>query len=605
MTRETQGRAGAWRRRSAALGSIATVALIVLVLAAYAAAGWLRRRHEDSGTGEPLLFSRALVNDPGGAALVFAGSALAYAAILAGLGWLAERAVRGVGTRRTRWVAAIEWLYARWWRIALVLAVVWSPLLVVRWPGAVNPDFALMVTEIAMTRSEFPPGAIPPYDVYPIAHALIPDGELVWSNQHNAFLTLAYGAIAGASGLVFHSYLPAMALIGTTQALFTLFALGRAIQLVGRHVDRAWVKAAALAVTAAGAMIPLWSMDFSKNPLFAAAFVWWLALVAERVLGAAHRRLWVWEALAATSIMVLSVKFGVYVAVSGAVLLLLQRAGWRRVVVGMIAPVVVLQGLLQILIAAGVVIPDDPVEARVAQLQQIALTLREDPSALSGADREALSRIFDPDVMARVYVPENADPVKSSGFDDNGSYKWKSVQPEDWDGFTGLWLRLGAERPDLYLDAFLLKSDMYLDPGSRATPWPPMSTWDWTVSYSLDLSGVNPGGRRLLADGLAAVRDSPVRYAISPSVWAIGTILLCATAIVLRRRGAWTWSIPPALQVGVALLAPLNGSGRYLLGLIYAAGLVFLLLGAVPRPRTPATDSAESEPAPPSERMDQ
>lgn len=580
------------RRATGRVAAVLLPAIVIGVIAAYTAVGWLRRAHEAATHAEPLLFSRELAEHLPLAALVFVVAAAVCAGVVIALRWVARAALAsGSGGAPGTLGAAVAWVYARWWRLALVLAVVWAPLLALRWPGAVNPDFALMVTEIAKTRSEFAPGEARPFDVYPIAYSLIPDGELVWSNQHNAFLTLVYGGVAALSGVLFHSYVPGIVLLSGTQALFTLFALGRALQLVGRGVARPGMKAAALALTAAGAMIALWSMDLSKNPLFAAAFVWWLALVIDRAL-LSRRRWWVAETLVATTVMILSVKFGLYVALAGALLLLLHRAGWRAVALGVLVPVAVLQVALRGLIGVGVVIPDDPTEARVTQLQQVALIAREDPAALTPERRAVIERVFDLDAMVAAYVPETADPVKSSGFEDNGSYRWRTVQPQDWDGFTGVWLQLAAERPDLFVDAFLLKSDKYLDPAADTYPWPPLRTWDWTVSYSLDLSGVNPGGRSALEAGLAAAYASPARYLISPSAWAVLTLLLCAVAVSLRRPGAMTWSLLLALQIGVALLAPLNGSGRYLLGVIYAAGVVFLALGL--RPTRPAADDADA-----------
>lgn len=591
------------RARVAGIGAVSIAAIVVFVLAAYATAGWIRRRHEDSGTGGELLFTAAFGRDPLGALLVFAAWAALYTSALLGMWWLARRISTTPPRRVRRPALVIAWLYGRWWRLAGLLGVLWLPLFALRWPGAINPDFALMVTEIAMTRPEFGPGQMPPYDIYPIAHALIPDGELVWSNQHGAFLTLTYGVVMAVSGVVFHSYLPGVLLLATSQALFTLFALGRALELVARLVRAPWARGAALAVTAGAVMIPLWSMDLSKTPLFAAAFVWWLALLAERVLAAGSRRLWTGEVAVATTVLIVSAKFGGYVALAGAAALLLHRVGWRRVVTGMVAPVLVLQAALHGLMAAGLVIPDDPVEGRAVPLQQIALTLREDPGALSAADRAALERLFDTAAMARVYEAGTADPVKSSGlFADKPSYRWRTLRPDDWDGFTGVWLRLGAARPDLYVDAFLLKSDGYLDPLARVAIAPPTRTWDWTVSYSLDLAPVNAGGRTLLVDGIRAVEATPVRHLLAPPAWAVATVLLCTTAVLLRRRGALAWCLPVALQVGVALLAPLNGSGRYLLGVYYVTGLALLILAARGERRTPpaAPGSAVT-----SERMDQ
>ncbi|GGH37549.1 DUF6020 family protein [Microbacterium album] len=558
--------------------------VVIAVLALYATAGWLRRefalRHGNEGYP---LFSELIAADPLRPGLVFLLVAAGYTAVFFALRWLVARASGPVGTglgRTGRAAKTVDWVFARWWRLSLALLVLWAPLLALRWPGAVNPDFALMVTEIAQRRSEFPGDAFKPYDIYPIAYHLLPAGDLIWSNQHNAFLTLIYGGMAGVSGAVFQSYIPGVVVLTTGQALFTVFALGRALALAARHVERRWVKVAGLALTAGSVMTPLWSMDLSKNPLFAAAVVWWLALLLEFAFGHEIRRRWGAEVAAATVVVLVSVKFGVYVAALGLMLLLITRRRPRLLLAALLTPILVFVVLLRGLMVAGLVIPDDSVETRVVQLQQMALTLREHPDALDERDRARLERVFDIEAMTRVYDPDNADPVKSSGLDDNGSYRWRTVSAEDWSHVTGIWARLGARYPALYVDAFLLKSHRYLDIASESPPWPPLRTITWSVTYSLDLTGVNDGGRELLASGLAAAHREPVlRLVMSASAWAVATILLCTVAISLRRPRAALYALPLALQAGVALLSPLNGAARYLLGLVYAAGLVFMALG--------------------------
>ncbi|GAB2518955.1 hypothetical protein GCM10027064_15730 [Microbacterium petrolearium] len=593
----TNTAARAIRGMSSAGGWLLAV-IVVTVLAAYATAGWLRRRFEASHAGEYPLFTQLIGDDPLLTVAVFGGTAAGYAFVLFIIRCVATRALRrrvGATPSPGRAAVAVEWAFAAWWRLALILVVLWSPLLVLRWPGAVNPDFALMVTEITTARSEYAPDAFKPYDVYPIAYSLIPEGDLLWSNHHNAFLTLLYGLVTGASGVLLHSYIPAIVLLASSQAAFTIFALARALQLVGRHVAKSWPKAVALALTVGCVMTPLWSMDLSKNPLFAAAFVWWFGLVVHAVLSRdAVRRGWVWEIAIATTVMIVSAKFAVYIAVVGALFLVFRRRRWLGVVLGMLLPVLVFQIALRGLIGFGVVISDDPVEARVLQLQQVALTLREHPEALNDDERAEVEKIFDIEQMTKVYNPENADPVKSSGYADNGSYRWRSAEQDDWASFDAVWAKLAARYPDTYLDALLLKSDRYLDSRALVNPAPPLHTLDWQLRYTFDLTGLNDAGRKALAQTVAAVNDSAFRYLISFAPWAVLTVLLCTAAVMMRRRGALAWTVPLAVQVGVAILSPLNGSGRYLLGLTYTAGAVLLALVAGRDDELPSADEASA-----------
>ena len=55
-------------------------------------------------------------------------------------------------------------------------------------------------------------------------------------------------------------------------------------------------------------------------------------------------------------------------------------------------------------------------------------------------------------------------------------------------------------------------------------------------------------------------------------------MLFLGAAIASRRRWAWLWALPVALQLGIAGISPLSAGGRYVLGLTYALGVLLLML---------------------------
>lgn len=484
--------------------------------------------------------------------------------------------------RVQRWT---EWIFARWWHAAVALAVVWSPWILLSWPGQPNPDFARMIGEFLLERSDFTDGVIAPFEAYPTSHYLLPDSERIWSNHHNFFLMLYYGGVSWVSIALFDSLMPGIFLLSTLSLLFTLVAFGRAFSILGRLVPSWKVRATVFGIAAATPLIALWGLSHTKNHLFAAAFVWWLALVAQYVHSPrpVGRRWYVETALVSTAVAV-SVLFGWMLLVAQALVMLGVRRGRFAPLAVMALPALLVHGTVSAAVAFGLLIPSDPIETKGVQLQQLSLILREHPDALSEEDREALGRIFDLEAMAAAYDEDISDPVKSTGpyATKTESFRYQTVRPEDWDDFTGIWLRAGAEHPDTFADALAAKSYRYLDPFDEGTHFYP--PWDGDYErvvgeHSMAPVPVNSLTRpalRGVAFGCFEVEGC--RPLLSHSVKTVAVVLICAGAIVVRRRFAWVWAMPFALQVGIVAMSPLAAGGRYALGFTYGLAVVIALM---------------------------
>ncbi|QCX26390.1 DUF6020 family protein [Nocardioides jishulii] len=494
-----------------------------------------------------------------------------------------SRPAQGVWTRRLE--RAVTWVFARWWHGAVAVAVLWSPWILLSWPGQPNPDFARMIGEFLLERSDFTDGVIAPYEAYPTSHYLLPDSERIWSNHHNFYLMLYYGAVTKASIVLFDSAMPGIFLLSTLSLIFTLVAFGRAFSILGRLVTSWKVRALALAVVAGSPLIAVWSMSHTKNHLFAAAFVWWLALVAQYVHSPKPvGRRWYVETTVISLAVAVSVLFGWILLVVQALVMLGVRRGRFAPLAVMAVPALLVHGTVSAAVAFGVLIPGDPIETKGVQLQQLALILREHPDALSTEDREALSRIFDLEAMAAAYDPDISDPVKSTGpyAKKTESFRYQTVQPEDWDDFTGIWLRAGAEHPDTFVDALVAKSYRYLDPFDQGTHWYPPWKGDYervVGDHSIAPVPVNDAARPALREWAGGCYSAELcRPLLSHSVRTVAVVLLCAAAIVVRRRFAWLWAMPFALQVGIVAMSPLAAGGRYALGFTYGLAVVVLLM---------------------------
>ncbi len=559
--------------------------------------------------GEPyFLFTEVFGDHPAASLLIWALCLAAYAALFRLLcrrldAW--RHGVVSAPPKRplTQKIERLtQWAFSRWYRAALVLAIAWSPWILLSWPGQPNPDFARMIGEFLLQRSDFTDGVIAPYEAYPTSYYLMPDGERIWSNHHNFYLMLYYGAVSKVSIVLFDSLMPGIFLISTLSLLFTLLAFGRAFAILGRFVSSWKVRALALGLVAASPLIAVWSMSHTKNHLFSAALVWWLALVAQYVHSREPvGRRWYVETTLLSFMVAVSVLFGWMLLVAQALVMLGVRRGRYAPLAVMAVPALLVHGTVSAAVAVGVLIPSDPIETKGVQLQQLALILSEHPDALSTQDRAALSKIFDLEAMAEAYDPDISDPVKSSGpyATKTESFRYQTVQPEDWDDFTGIWLRAGAEHPDTFADALVSKSYRYLDPFDRGTHWYPPWAGDYerTVGeHSVAPVALNSGPRPALREAAYTCYDAALcRPLLSHSLRTVLLVLICAAAITVGRRFSWLWAMPFALQVGVVAMSPLAAGGRYALGFTYGLAVVILLMAI--DDRQPARERAGRPPA--------
>mgnify|MGYP001283875787 CR=1 FL=1 len=501
------------------------------------------------------------------------------------------------------WERVSTWAFSSWWRASAALAIAWLPWILLSFPGQPNPDFARTIGEFLLQRSDFTGDVIAPYEAYPTSYYLMTDGERIWSNHHNFYLMLYYGGISKLSIMLFDSLMPGVFLISALALLLTLAAFGRAFSILGRFVSSWKVRSVAFALVALSPVIAAWSMSHTKNHLFAAALVWWLALIAQFVHSPQRvPRRWYVETTLVSTLLAVSVLFGWILLVAQAVIMLGVRRGRFVAVAVMAVPALVVHFTVSAAVAGGLLIPSDPIETKGVQLQQLALILREHPDALNEQDREDLSRIFDLEAMAAAYDPDVSDPVKSSGpyATKTDSFRYQTVQPEDWEAFTGIWLRAGMQHPDTFIDALAAKTYRYLDPFDEGTHFYPPWAGDYervVGDHQLAPVGFNSTTRPLVRGAVFGCEMVSVcRPLVSHPVRTVAVVLLCAAAIVVRRRFAWLWAMPFALQVAIMGMSPLAAGGRYALGFTYGIAIVIMLMAIDDRSTESEAETASGTP---------
>ncbi|MDO5661193.1 MAG: DUF6020 family protein [Brachybacterium sp.] len=578
--------------RSAQFVGILACVVVVVVLSIFSTMGWLHR-NVDVDT-EWILFFDVARSHRRVTLGAFLCSVVVYTLLLGSLIAACTQSLRRASydspvrpSVLDRAIAASKWVQARWWRLALVVLVAWSPVFIMQFPGTSNADLIMQTREVLGTRAIFD---YPPFDVYPTGTYLIPNDEVMLSNHHNAFLTLLYGSVLGASLDLYGNFEAGFIALVVTQVIFTLVAFGRAGQLLGRWTPHSIAAPLfIIAVIASGFPVAFWAMAIAKNPLFAAAFVWLLALAVDHVRSNGSPGSFRWFEWAAVTLIALnSAKFALPIIVVMIALVAMSRRDWTTVkllLIGAVIPLIAFQMALRIGVDQDRIIPGDPLAGQGLQIQSMALTLRERPDALSGEDRQALDRIFDIEVMRENYIPATMAPVRGAGFRD-GAYRWQEVTAEEAAQFDAIWLRLAQDEPDMITNGVLLTSFRFFDPLTQSRDNRPSIRSDDSISE------ISVDGENHLSDDFTnkEAREAIEAFAldVNSSEWLfywgnsstriVMVILLATAAIALRRPGAWVWALPLALHCGVMLISPLDSSGRYALGITYFAPFAILAL---------------------------
>ncbi len=576
------------RRFKAAIGAGESVAavlipiIVVSVLALAATMGWFSRNVIPDG--EYLLFLEYV----GSHTKMLLATFLIFVGIFAGMilalihwgGNALDRSDDSAPGRRviTRINRGVDWVLARWWRLSALLAVAWSPLIVGQFPGTSNADLVMQAREVLGDRGEID---YPPFNVYPIAHYLVPNDEVLLSEHHNALLTLMYGTVLGKSLEHFGSFEVGFIILTMSQLAITLIAFGRASELLSRWVTRPGARSLFLAVLIlSGFPTALWAVAIAKNPLFGAAFVWLIALAFDHVRSRESPHWMRALELVLPAVMALnSAKFAQPILAVLLIMVLIAQvswAKWRVALAGLALPILLTQLVVDIGIAQEKIIPGDPMAGKGLQIQSMALTLKERPGALSPEDERALNEIFDVEMMIEGYQPRTMAPVRGAGFRE-GAYQWREVTRQEASEFNGIWRRLALAEPDMVVNGALLTSYRFFDPFTPASDNRPSITNDDSIQTLVITDGAT------LSDDFTNLERRETLHEVandlSTDEWlllptngvarTVVVILLATAAIILRRPAAWIWALPMALHCGVFLLSPLDSSGRYALGVTY------------------------------------
>lgn len=520
----------------------------------------------------------------------------------------------------------------RWWKIFLIFIVgwLWVPTTLL---SAFGADINSQAREFSWAWNQWT-GLQQPYigffsfapmDIYPTAHYLWPTNPTYLTDQHNIVLTVFYGAVAAFSRYLTGSNDAGLVALSAFQWLFAAFVCSAtanrffnlpwirhratvdfrhperssglksvdflhpergvaapAARLVSRGTSRFWIVIFFLCCP----LVLFSTISLTKSPLFAFGFVWWFGCLYElfmthRSVGSAPvRRTTVAALILADCIMLISAKYAWYIIVIQFVLsLIADRKRWKIYIFAMLLPVIIIHGGTQYLIDSGRIIGGDPIESRGVQVQMIARVAKLDPTTIPESAREKLAPIFNLDQMAAAYSRQDADPVKSSGIQSKKvSYKWRTVTADDLQQFNEAWLEIVKANPRVAMDAFFAECYGYFDIFD-----PPYVTMTYYLNngYVQDSStwikDVNHGWRDNVAFVAMKWSEIPVLgWFTHGNTYVIGTLLVGAAELVLRRWRALSWHLPMLVLMGVMILAPANNFERHMLPLVFCFGFLVL-----------------------------
>ena len=338
-------------------------------------------------------------------------------------------------------------------RAALVIAVLWAPIVVIMFPTGLTADTFNQLYQYQTSAPTY-------YNIW----GTMVNAEFI--DHHPVFDTLLYGLFWQA-GDALGSQGAGLFALSVLQSIVLAFELGALVCYLDRLRVPYALRLATLAFFAWFPFFAHYAATVLKDTTYLTVFVPWSLMWVEaaRTRGAVLR-----DARFLAAFMVLggccaiTKKMGVFVLVASLVVLVAVMRGQRaRLALAGAATLLAFCVALPAAVypAIGGVAPGGKQEALGPAIQQVTALLREDEGALSPEEREACSRVFKLKEAQRNYSPFSADGAK-------GAFRPQATD-EDIARFLGVWASLGLAHPFSYLVSTFETSGMLYVPFLKLT----------------------------------------------------------------------------------------------------------------------------------------
>ena len=507
------------------------------------------------------------------AAVILAGSFLFFERLLTFLFERIERAPAGRDLGLFQRVFPDD---ANTLRIAVILLLLWLPYIIFMFPGGRSGD---MTDQLRQYMG---------YDCRTARLSQVVD-EDVYLNTMNP---VAHTALMGFVMTLFMrggDFTLGFFVFTFLQTVLVALTFARTIRIMRRIGLSRGFRLGALAFYGLNPIIPLYAYATAKDTIFSIL----LLLIATLLLDAflePERRLaspgWIAATAGSTFLFILFRNSAIFIAAVTAPAAYAAIAGIRRV--RGIGRKAVLAGALVVpillsLVVTNVVYPALSIrkgtvrENRSLLFQQTARYALTYPDEVTQEEADAIRRVLAYDDFSANYKPWNANPIKNT-------YNEATTEAE-YAAYKRVWAEQFKKHPESYMMTMINMCYAYYYPGMNLTDyWPSFyqshnmkiqadeahlyTTWRpriFSILSSLVLAGVAV---------LARVPGIGVLFQLGAYAW----ILIVMAALCLRARARVGLILIPffALLFGVGFTA-VNGSVRYMLGIIYAAPLIVAL----------------------------
>lgn len=464
-----------------------------------------------------------------------------------------------------------------WKRFLLASGIVilcWLPYYIAFFPGLSNPDTGMQIAWALHRPTEW------------LKYSAVRGPEIYATNHHPYFVTLLFGLFAKL-GLAMGDITWGVAIYCFGQMLLTALVLTFVWYYLRRLGLPVGIFRIGLVFTALFPLFPLYAITMLKDSLFSLSCLAFSLLLFElaRTRGEALRKIGFCALTFLTALLVaLTKNQGVYFVAAAGVLCLIFCRFRLRALATLLIPVVLFQCVwVQVLLPAWNVAPGGKQEVLGLLFQQTARYVKEYPEDVTEAEEEAIRAVLDYDRLPELYKPHLADPVKFTYNQD--------ATDEELSAYYQAWLSMLRHHPDVYIQAFLhnIYGGFYLGHETALS----YTNFDNRETAPYPELCVPSGQRQEAAEAfiqvfLRAVQHIPV-LGLLFRVGAYPWLVLFLFLDVLRRRQLRPIlaQIPAILSVAVLFLAPVSGSYRYAMPMVYMAPFLLsaqLLPGGKPEP---------------------
>ena len=269
------------------------------------------------------------------------------------------------------------------------------------------------------------------------------------------------------------------------------------------------------------------------------------------------------------------------VLVCAVFLLIAEREKWKKIAACTVVVMAFMMLLFQVIMPAFKITPSSRREALSLPFQQTARYIRDFGDEVTPAEKEAISRVLEYDVLAEKYVPDNGDFVKEN-------YN-EEASASDLKAYFKAWWGMLKKHPEVYIKAAMNNYYNYFYPGeelAQAYTYEQSAIFMTYVNDALneiDMSIHYPEWSHRYQQVYETLREKlfalPLLSLLRCSAFYVWTLILWFFYLLKTKKlRAVLPALPMALSLAIALLASRNGDYfRYLYGIAFSLPVILLL----------------------------